>query len=78
MFDAFPYDAWGPDVADFWAFGGANSTGTYIMTALGIILMFAALIGWVRQESPENERTRGAPPEGRHARAHAPTTRPDE
>ena len=51
MFDAFPYDAWGPDVADFWAFGGANSTGTYIMTALGIILMFAALIGWVRQEA---------------------------
>ena len=35
MFDAFPYDAWGPEVADFWAFGGANSTGTYIMTALG-------------------------------------------
>jgi len=51
MFDAFPYDAWGPDVADFWAFGGANSTGTYIMTALGIILFFAAMIGWVRQET---------------------------
>ena len=51
MFDAFPYDAWGPEVADFWTFGGANSTGTYIMTALGIILMIASLIGFVRQES---------------------------
>jgi len=51
MFDAFPYDAWGPDVADFWAFGGANSTGTYIMTALGIVLFFTAMIGWVRQET---------------------------
>lgn len=55
MFDAFPYDAWGPDVADFWAFGGANSTGTYIMTALGLILMFAAIIGWVRQETGRME-----------------------
>ena len=32
---AFPYDEWGPEVADFWTFGGANSTGTYIMTVLG-------------------------------------------
>ena len=51
MFDAFPYDAWGPEVADFWAFGGANSTGTYIMTALALILMFMSLIGFVRQET---------------------------
>ncbi len=76
MFDAFPYDAWGPDVADFWAFGGANSTGTYIMTALGIILMFAALIGWVRQETRRMNEHEAAPPEGRHARAHARTPTP--
>ena len=23
MFDAFPYDAWGGRLADFWTFGGA-------------------------------------------------------
>ena len=43
----------GPEVADFWAFGGANSTGTYIMTALGLLLMIASLIGFVRQESED-------------------------
>ena len=73
MFDAFPYDAWGPDVADFWAFGGANSTGTYIMTALGLILMFAALIGWVRQETGRmNEHEARLQNEGMLARMHDP------
>jgi len=73
MFDAFPYDAWGPDVADFWAFGGANSTGTYIMTALGIILFFVSIITWVRQE---NTRMKGHEErllkEGMLARMHDP------
>ena len=43
MFDAFPYDEWSETVTDFWTFGGANSTGTYILTALGVILMVASL-----------------------------------
>ena len=51
MFDAFPYDAWSEEIAEFWTFGGANSTGTYIMTALGILLMVMSLFGFIRQES---------------------------
>ena len=51
MFDAFPYDEWSETVTDFWTFGGANSTGTYIMTALGCILMVGSLIGWVVMEN---------------------------
>lgn len=51
MFDAFPYDAWSDDIAEYWTFGGANSTGTYIMLAVGAILMIASLIGFVQQES---------------------------
>ena len=45
MFDSFPYDEWSEDVTDFWTFGGANSTGTYIMTVLGCILMVASISG---------------------------------
>lgn len=56
MFDAFPYDAWGPEIAEFWTFGPANSTGTYILTALGILLMVMSLFGFVRQESLRLER----------------------
>ena len=50
MFNSFPYDEWGEDIADFWAWGGANSTGTYIMVALGFILFVAALYGFVIME----------------------------
>jgi hypothetical protein len=56
MWDSFPYDEWSDTVTDFWTFGPANSTGTYIMTALGIILMIAALIGWVVMEKRKLER----------------------
>jgi len=76
MFDAFPYDAWGPEVADFWAFGGANSTGTYIVTALGLLLMFASLIGFVRQETGRlNDQQARLLKEGMltHMRPSAPT-----
>ncbi len=51
MFDAFPFDEWSEDIADFWTFGGANSTGTYIMTALGVAAMVIAFIGFVMLES---------------------------
>ncbi|MBA2460593.1 MAG: hypothetical protein H0V45_02285 [Actinobacteria bacterium] len=56
MFDSFPFDEWSEDIADFWAWGGANSTGTYIMTVLGIILMVAALYGFVILEQGKLER----------------------
>jgi hypothetical protein len=51
MFDAFPFDEWSEDVADFWTFGPANSTGTYILTALGIAAMLLAFIGFVVLEN---------------------------
>jgi hypothetical protein len=44
MFDTFPYDEWGEDIAGFWTWGPGNSTGTYIMTGLGIAVMFIAFI----------------------------------
>ena len=50
MFDAFPYDEWGETVTDFWTFGGANSTGTYILTALGFLVFLGSLLGWMRLE----------------------------
>jgi hypothetical protein len=56
VFDSFPHDEWGEEIADFWTFGGANSTGTYIMTVLGIILMVAALYGFVILERAKLER----------------------
>jgi hypothetical protein len=44
MFDAFPYDEWGEDIAGFWTFGPGSSTGTYILTALGIAVMLVAFV----------------------------------
>ena len=47
MIDSFPFDEWGEDISAFWTFGPENSTGTYVLTVLGIILMVVAIIGWV-------------------------------
>jgi hypothetical protein len=51
MIDSFPYDAWTEDIAGFWTFGPGNSTGTYVLTVLGMILMVASLVGWVWLEN---------------------------
>jgi len=54
MFDAFPYDSWDDaltDLAEFWTFGGEGSTGTYIMTVLGVAAMILAFIGFVMLEN---------------------------
>ena len=54
MFDAFPYDTWDEalaDLAEFWTFGGESSTGTYIMTVLGVAAMVLAFIGFVWLEN---------------------------
>jgi hypothetical protein len=56
MFNSFPYDEWSDTVTDFWTWGGANSTGTYILTVLGCILMVASLIGWVWLEKHKLDR----------------------
>jgi hypothetical protein len=48
MIDSFPFDEWQADVQEaFWTFGPQNSTGTYVLTVLGIVLMVIAIIGWV-------------------------------
>jgi hypothetical protein len=51
MFDAFPFDEWGEDIAEFWTFGGEGSTGTYIMTVLGVAAMVIAFVGFVVLEN---------------------------
>jgi hypothetical protein len=56
MFDAFPFDEWSEDVAEFWTFGGEGSTGTYILTVLGIAVMLLAFIGFVLLERRKLER----------------------
>ena len=57
MIDSFPPDpnTWllpdgktlNQDISTFWTFGGADSTGTLLLTALGMLVMVVALIGWV-------------------------------
>lgn len=59
MFDAFPYDSWDEalaDLSEFWTFGGESSTGTYIMTVLGVATMVLAFIGFVVLEKRKLER----------------------
>jgi hypothetical protein len=51
MFDTFPYDEWGEDIAGFWTWGPGSSTGTYILTALGVAVMLIAFIGFVVLEN---------------------------
>ena len=58
MFDAFPFDAWpapygdGPeDMAEFWTFGGEGSTGTWILTVLGFVVMLVSFWGFVVLEN---------------------------
>lgn len=51
MIDSFPFDEWSEDITAFWTFGPGGSTGTYILTVLGVILMVAALIGWAWLEN---------------------------
>ena len=51
MFDAFPYDEWSEDIAEFWTFGGQGSTGTWILTIVGIAVMLIAFWGFVIMEN---------------------------
>lgn len=55
MIDSFPFDKWGEDIAAFWTFGPENSTGTYVLTVLGFIVMVASLIAWVMLEKRKLE-----------------------
>lgn len=56
MFDAFPYDEWGEDIAGFWTFGPGSSTGTYILTALGIAVMLVAFVWFFVLENGKLDR----------------------
>jgi hypothetical protein len=56
MFDAFPFDEWSEDIAEFWTFGGEGSTGTWILTVLGFSVMIIALIAFVWLEQKKLER----------------------
>ncbi len=56
MFDAFPFDEWSEDITTFWTYGGEGSTGTYIMTALGVAAMIISLIGFVVLEQRKLRR----------------------
>ena len=62
MIDSFPYESWlneagdglNTDITAFWTFGpGADHslTGTYVLTALGMLLMVASLVAWVWMEN---------------------------
>ncbi len=50
MIDSFPSGGWSEELDAFWTFGPGSSTGTYVLTVLGIILMLASFIGWVMLE----------------------------
>jgi hypothetical protein len=60
MFDAFPFDEWSEDIAEFWTYGGQNSTGTYILTGLGVAAMLLAFIGFVWLENKKLARQAAA------------------
>jgi hypothetical protein len=51
MFDAFPFDEWSEDISAFWTFGPGDSTGTWILTVLGVAVMLVALVGFVILEN---------------------------
>jgi hypothetical protein len=51
VIDSFPFDEFSEEITAFWTFGPNNSTGTYILTVLGVILMIVSLIGWVWLEN---------------------------
>ena len=55
MFDAFPFDEWSEDIAEFWTFGGAESAGTFIQLAIGFVVMVAAFVGFVLMEKRKVE-----------------------
>jgi hypothetical protein len=56
MFDAFPYDEWSEEIAEFWTFGGGGSTGTWILTILGFSVMLIAFVWFVVMEKGKLER----------------------
>ena len=51
MIDSSPISEWSDSVAAFWTFWSEDKTGTYVLTALGVIVMVASIVGWVWLEN---------------------------
>jgi hypothetical protein len=51
VIDSFPFDEWSEEITTFWTFGPENSTGTYVLTVLGVIFMVLAIVYWVWLEN---------------------------
>ena len=51
MIDSSPVTEWTEKVGAFWTFWSEDKAGTYVLTALGIIVMVLALIGWIWLEN---------------------------
>jgi hypothetical protein len=71
VIDSFPFDEWSEEITTFWTFGPEDSTGTYVLTVLGVIFMVLAIVYWVWLENKklnaQAELLRGAgglPPAG--------------
>jgi hypothetical protein len=67
MFNAFPYDEWGDTVTTFWTFAGGDaiiwgqaSLGTWIMVALGFVVMLTSFVGFVKLENGKLEHQAAA------------------
>jgi hypothetical protein len=56
MFDSFPFEEWTTDIAEFWTFGGAGSTGTWILTILGFAVSMISFVLFVRLENGKLQR----------------------
>lgn len=56
MWNTFPFDSWSDEnISGFWTWGPGSSTGTYILTALGVALMIASFVGFVLLEKKKVE-----------------------
>jgi hypothetical protein len=53
MFDTWPFDEWGDTITQFWTFAGeeGTSTGTWIIVALGFVVMIVAFFWFVILEN---------------------------
>jgi hypothetical protein len=60
MFDSFPYSSWDEATAEFWTWGGQGSTGTWILTILGVAVMLVTFVGFVRLENGKLARQAAA------------------